>query len=147
MTANYLIVTLLLIGMEMAYEGIKLKGKHIASEWIEFFYLAIIWLVIFFWATDTFQSPLSWKLQDPDHIWKIILAAVFVRFAIGDFLLALFAGIKKPLFFLGSTKSWDLALKKLLDKLRIPVGFLLFIRFCFLLWGTLWLLMANTDKI
>jgi hypothetical protein len=59
MTATYLIITLLLIVLEMGHEGLKLRGRHIASEWIEFFYLAFIWLVVFFWATDTFQSTLS----------------------------------------------------------------------------------------
>jgi len=139
----YLLLATILIGLELSYEGLKLRGWHKVSGIIEFTFLAFVILIVYFWATGCYPS--LWQLDYSDNFWKIIIGYVFFRFGWFSPVLNIVRG--KPIAYIGSTKIDDIVLYWIITKLHFAQEHLLFIRFVFFVWGFAWLLCGNTDRI
>ncbi len=100
-----LILTILfLILFEAIYEGLKSRGLHIASEWIEVFYLAFVTVIVIMWALGITLIGLR-----SVPFLKALAGYLLLRFAIFDFIWNIAAGQK--IFYIGQTKSYDLFVK------------------------------------
>jgi len=126
-----ILIALFLIVFEAVYEGLLIRGKHIASELIELVYRAVLTLVLFAWVTGT-KSIINTDVQ----FIRIIVGYVFLRFSIFDPIWNLAAG--QPINFVGSTKLFD----KFLQEIRNLWGInsIWFVRFIAGFWGVAWLL-------
>jgi hypothetical protein len=127
---NLLIATLLLL-LEGAYEGLKLKDHHYISEAIEDIFLFGVYFVTFGWNNGILpQHP-----RNPEFIF-IFLGVVLYRYSIFDLIHNLFAG--QPITFVGKTKIYDLGIGKLSGMWN---GHLLAMtKLIALLWGVAWIM-------
>ena len=95
MTLTIFILALFLIVFEAVYEGLLVRGKHLASELIEDIYRGAVIVIISFWLSMVTTIPL----------WKIITGIVMVRFATFDIIWNISAG--QRWYFYGETKLYD----------------------------------------
>ena len=135
----YLLISFYLIFSELFAEAFKLKGKHIASAIIEWFYRAFVTVIVFAYTTETTIG--HWQFNNSDNFWKLIIGFLFVRFAIFDPLYNIMIGEK--INYVGFTKLWDKLLRIFFKKIRLAPEHFLFIRFIFFVWGVLWLIYNN----
>jgi len=131
MNWTILILALFLIVCEAVFEGLSIRGKHLASELIELVYRAVLTLVLFAWVTGI-KSIINIDVQ----FIRVIIGYVFLRFSIFDPIWNLAAG--QPINFVGSTKLFD----KFLQEIRNLWGMnsVWFVRFIAGFWGVAWLL-------
>lgn len=101
-----LLIALFLIVFEATFEGFKLRKWHIASEMVEFIYLACITFIIFGWYNGYFAPTAT----NPEF-WFILFGYVLFRFAIFDIVFNLAAN--QSIFYIGKTKLFDKLLVKL----------------------------------
>jgi hypothetical protein len=93
-----LLLALFLIIFEAVYEGIKTAGYHVASEIVEFVYLAGITFGLFAWINSV-------KAFDYKPLVKILIGYVLLRFAIFDIIWNISAG--REWYYYGVTKFYD----------------------------------------
>jgi len=126
-----ILIALFLIVFEAVYEGLAIRGKHLASEVVELVYRAVLILVLFAWVTGI-KSIINIDVQ----FIRIIVGYVFLRFSIFDVIWNFAAG--QPINFVGSTKLFD----KFLQVIRNLWGMnpIWFVRFIAGFWGVAWLL-------
>ena len=128
MNWSILILSLFLIILEAVYEGLKVKGKHIASGVIEFIYLTIITLIAFAWISGH-RAPFEYQ---EITFWKIIGGYLLLRFALFDIVWNISAGQK--IYYIGRTKLYDKFFK------TVPISFIWFIRIICIPLALAWLL-------
>jgi hypothetical protein len=139
----YLLLAVILCGLELIYEGLKYKGHHVVSGMFEFIYRALIVVGLYALIAGNFESP--WALAYSGHFWIIIGAFVLFRFGCFDPLIALVMG--EPINYIGTTKWYDQVIGWFIKKTRMGTGHFFFIRLCLFIIGVLILIYANSDKI
>lgn len=124
-----LILTILTNALEAIYEGLYDNGKKMLSGIIELTYrlLGAFTIVFITYGVTVGQIDIS--------VWKLITGFIFVRFLIFDFTYNKTRGL--PLMYIGSTKIYDKVLSK------IPISFIVFIKFICGIVGTAFLLGLN----
>jgi len=140
----YLLLAVILVVLELTYEGLKFKGKTTSSEFLEMLFLGVVYLLSFFWITASVHPPQAWQLDYPHNLWKIGVGVISFRFGCFDTLLNVVRG--KKWFYVGTAKVYDRTVQKILNA-GMPIGFFRFIQFLFFIFGSLILLYGNTDKI
>jgi hypothetical protein len=128
-----LLLAIFLILFEATYEGLKTRGKHIASEMVEFLYLGGITLICFAWITGI-NYP--FEINSAPY-WKIIAGYVLLRFALFDLLFNIMCGV--DIFYIGRRKFYDKVLQWLIDK-GVQANLIWFARFICLCVALAWLL-------
>ena len=127
-----ILVAIFLILFEACFEGLHTGGHFIASEIVEFVYLAVITFCLFAYL----MRIKLFKQQKPMMFWKIIVGYVLLRFALFDIVFNLSAGLS--LNFIGDTKLFDQALQWIKDMWGMsPIWF---VKFVAGFWGTMWLI-------
>jgi len=96
-----ILIALFLIVCEAVYEGLAVRGKHLASELIEDIYTGLIIVVVSLWLATVTDIPL----------WKIITGIVMIRFALFDIIWNISAG-----------QRWFYYGNKLYDRIMISLG-------------------------
>lgn len=127
-----LYIAIFLVFFEAAYEGLAFRGKKTLSGVVELIYLAFITVIVFSWSTGN-----SFVFGTGEFFY-VIIGYVLFRFAIFDLVLNPIAGW--PIFYIGNTKLSDKGLYWLATKGKVPVGFVLFLKFIAFVWGVAWLL-------
>ena len=135
---TYLLLALFLIVFEAVPEGLALAGSKTIAGVFEFVYLAVITLLLFsFFTGHKYRHPFGYTTYT--KLLMLLGGYVFVRFALFDCIHNLSAGL--PLFYIGTTKWYDLAWQWFFGWTNFPVaGFLSWFKFIFLLIGVTWLL-------
>lgn len=139
----YLLLAIVLVGLEASYEGLKYKGYHIFSATIEALYRAIIVVGLFLWITNYILSP--WELKYPENFWKIIIAFILFRF--GCFDLIINKIMKLKWWFVGTTKVYDKFITWICSKTRMPIMFFRYLQLLCGFIGAMILLFGNTNRI
>lgn len=139
----YLLLAIFLCGVELTYEGLKFRGLHKLSASIEWIYRTVVVLLLYGWITSAI--PTLWALDHPENFWKLIVGYIFFRFGCFDPLLNIVMCV--PLSYVGTTKWWDILLKRFLTWSKMSMGLFLFFRFVLFFWGSMWLLFGNTNRI
>jgi hypothetical protein len=98
-------LAIFLIYFEAVYEGLKTRGKHIASEFVELTYLIIITASVLMWA-----SGIRFIFASDHLLWKTFAGYLLLRFAIFDTIWNISAGQKWN--YIGNTKLYDKFLAK-----------------------------------
>ena len=129
-----LLTAILLILLEGIYEGLKTRGKHIASASVEFVFLALV--------TTLALAFISGRVTPFDYLdipfWKIMLGYLFLRIGLFDLVWNLSAG--KGIYYIGKTKLYDKFWGWLIDRGKIAMILILFLRFIFVCISVVWLL-------
>ncbi len=107
-----LLIFISLIFTEAIYEALKLKGKHTLSGVIEFINRALTIVLL-----SMFLAGWQWGLKN-DGLFYIVGGYILLRFAVFDFVFNIFAGL--PLFFIGTTKFYDLFWRKFFELTKFP---------------------------
>jgi hypothetical protein len=128
-----LLLVIFLILFEATYEALKVRGKHIASELIEFLYLSGITLICFAWVNGVL---FPFEINSASY-WKIIAGFVLLRFAIFDLLFNIICGVN--IFYIGKTKLYDNILHWIIEK-GVQPNLIWFARFICLCISLAWLL-------
>jgi len=128
---NYLLLILFLIVFEAFYEGMKIRGWYAVSEWAENIYLAGVTLMSLAWIAGI-------QVLHSEYVpfWKLIISYLFIRFALFDLVLNLFADLRW--FYIGRTKMFDRFFRWLIEKGRVAVGLIWFARFILLCIALAW---------
>lgn len=103
-----LLLAFLLIVLEGVFEGLKIAGFHVASEFVELVYRAGVVLMGYAWLHKLYIFK---KDIRTDRFIIIIIGYFLFRFAIFDSIWNLAAG--QNFFFYGSTKLYDITMTKL----------------------------------
>ena len=128
-----LLIFILLIFTEAAYEALKLKGKDTLSGVIEFFNRAVTIILL-----SMFLAGWRWNLKN-DGLFYVLGGYILLRFAIFDFVFNITARL--PLFYIGTTKIYDLLWQKFFEWTKFPKEhFLWMFKFIALLIGIVWLI-------
>jgi len=90
-----ILIALFLIVCEAVYEGLAIRGNHLASELIEDIYTGVVIVIVSLWLSIVTNVPL----------WKIITGIVMIRFATFDIIWNISAG--QRWYFYGETKLYD----------------------------------------
>ena len=129
-----LLTAILLILLEGIYEGLKTRGKHIASASVEFVFLALVTTLAL-----AFISGRVTPFDYPDiPFWKIMFGYLFLRIGLFDLVWNLSAG--KGIYYIGKTKLYDKFWGWLIDRGKIAMILILFLRFIFVCISIAWLL-------
>jgi hypothetical protein len=136
----YLLLAILLSGLELLYEGLKYRGKTRLSEFIELAFLILITMLSFFWLAGI-DPPDAWSLNNPWDILKVFIGYGLLRFGYFDPVMNKLQGLSW--YYIGN-KSWDQLIDWLQDK--IGMNFFMFIRLCSFIAGALVLLLVNNEK-
>ncbi len=134
----YLLLAILLSGLELLYEALKFKGKTRLSEFIELAFLLIVTALSFFWLAGIDSL---WKLHNPWDIMKVFIGYGLLRFGYFDPLINKVRGLKWD--YTGN-KAWDQFIRWIQNK--IGTNFFGFIRLCSFIIGVLILIFVNNDK-
>ena len=127
-----LVIFLVLIITEAVYEALKLRGKDTLSGVIEFFNRALTIVLL-----SLFMAGWVLSLKN-DGLFYIFGGYVLLRFAIFDFVFNITA--KLPLFYIGSTKIYDILCQKFFEWTKFPKEhFLWMFKFIALLISIVWL--------
>ena len=117
-----LLTSILLIILEGIYEGLKTRGKHIASASVEFVFLAFVTMVVL-----AFMSGRVTPFDYPDiPFWKIMLGYVFLRFGLFDLVWNVSAG--QDIFYMGNTKLYDIILSWFVEVGKVAMILVLFVK-------------------
>lgn len=129
----YLLIALFLIIFEAVPEGLALGGHKTIAGIMEAVYRAGITLTVFAYITVTYPNkPYTRRYLTFDlNYWYIVIGYVLLRFALFDIIHNISAGI--PVFFIGSTKLFDIVMSKL-----ATWGW--FLRIIAFVWGVAWLM-------
>jgi hypothetical protein len=136
----YLLLAILLSGLELVYEGLKFKGKTRPSEFIELAFLILVTVLSFFWLAGI-DAPEVWKLYNPWDILKVFIGYGLLRFGYFDPLMNLIRGLEWD--YTGN-KAWDQFIRWLQGV--IGTNFFGFIRLCSFIVGVLILIFVNNEK-
>ena len=113
---------IVLILLEGIYEGLKTRGKHIASASVEFVFLALV--------TSLALAFISGRVTPFDYpdipFWKIILGYLFLRIGLFDLVWNLSAG--QDIDYMGNTKLYDIVLSWFIVKAKIATVLVLFVK-------------------
>ena len=134
-----LLIALFLIIFEAVPDGLADRGKKALAGVLESVYLIVITLVIFALFNGIILSKLALSLCDGYVIWRVLVGYALLRFAIFDLIYNLVRG-NLPLSYIGTTKLFDRALNKIISKLKISMGLVIFARAIAFLWGFFWLM-------
>ena len=127
-----LILALFLIIFEAISEGFALAGHKTIAGIFEFIYLSGITLGLFAWLTGIKRFDYKGRFI------KIIGDYILLRFALFDIIHNTCAGL--PIFFIGSTKWYDIAWNWFFTWSGIDhIHFLFMFKLIALLIGTVWL--------
>jgi hypothetical protein len=136
----YLLLAILLSGLELLYEGLKYRGKTRLSEFIEAPFLVIVTILSFFWLGNI-PSPEVSALDNPWDILKVFFAYGLLRFGYFDIAIN---KVRRLVWSYTGNKSWDQFILWL--QRGIGTNFLGFIRLCSFIAGALILLYVNNEK-
>jgi hypothetical protein len=136
----YLILAILLSGLELLYEGFKYQGKTRLSEYLELTFLMLVTVLSFTWLSGI-DPPDAWALSNPYDILKVFIGYGLVRFGYFDIVMNM---IRRREWYYTGNKSWDQFILWL--QRGIGTNFFGFIRLCSLIAGTLILLYVNNEK-
>lgn len=134
----YLLLAILLSGLELLYESLKFKGQTRLSEFIELAFLLLVTTLSFFWIAGI-DSP--WVLNNPYDILKVFIGYGLFRFGCFDIAMNM---IRKREWYYTGNKLWDQFILWL--QRGIGTNFLGFIRLCSFITGILILLYVNNEK-
>ena len=99
----YLLLAILLSGLELLYEALKFKGQVRLSEFIELAFLIIVTALSFFWLAGI-DAPEQFKLHNPSNIIKVFIGYGLLRFGCFDILMNLIRGLE---WYYTGGKAWD----------------------------------------
>lgn len=136
----YLLLAILLISLELLYEGFKCNSKTRLSEYIELAFLLLVTVLSFAWLSGI-TPPEKWQLSNPYDILKVFIGYGLVRFGYFDIAMNM---IRKREWYYTGDKSWDQFILWL--QRGIGTNFLGFIRLCSLIIGVLILVYVNNEK-
>lgn len=105
-----LLLAFLLIVLEATFEGLKIAGHHVASEFVELVYLTGVTLTAFAWL-NKIDRKFIFRQVAVDRFIIILIGYFLLRFSIFDSVWNLAAG--QSFFFYGSTKLYDITMTKL----------------------------------
>jgi len=95
-----LLIVVLLILLEASYEALSDNGQKTLSGYIEFLYRAIVTIATLLWLSNVHVFHLPYI-----PFWQVLFGYVLLRFAMFD---AIYNFISKlPIFYVGSTKTYD----------------------------------------
>ena len=136
-----LLIALFLILFEACPEGLSLAGYKGLAGGMEFIFLAVITFVMFSYTTGVYRifTRKHPVLSLQPRILPVIGGYVLLRFALFDVIHNLCAGI--PVFFIGTTKWYDLFWQWFFTWSNIPAGpFFFMLKLIALLIGITWLM-------
>jgi hypothetical protein len=128
-----LVLVIFLILFEATYEALKTKGKDIASEFVEFIYLAVTITICFAWINEI---PFPFSITSA-AFWKVIGGFVLLRFGIFDLIFNIVCGVN--IFYIGKRKFYDKVLQWLINK-GVQPNLIWFARFICVCISLAWLL-------
>lgn len=105
-TMNLLLAFFLII-TEAVFEGLKTAGYYVASELVEFVYLAGITLMAFAWLNKKY----IFKEIRVDRFIIVLIGYFPLRFSLFDSVWNIAAG--QDFFYYGNTKLYDMTMTKL----------------------------------
>jgi len=122
-----------LVALEATYEGLKLRGRHIASEFVELSFLSLVIPMSLLFAAGT-QFPLE---TNPASTLKVLGGYLLLRIGIFDLIHNLSAGLHPN--YIGNTKSFDKWFKKIIEKFKIHFSLVWFTRAILVFISLAWL--------
>jgi len=129
-----LLTAIILILLEGIYEGLKTRGKHIASASVEFVFLALV--------TSLALAFMSGRVTPFDYLdipfWKIMFGYLFLRIGLFDLVWNLSAG--KGIYYIGNTKLYDKFWGWLMQKGKVAPVLIWFVKFVLVCISIAWLL-------